>query len=78
MVPEKTPWMAADGVAGGDEVVEGGDDGEAGADGGFVVEEAAAAVGVVRAVGGFVEGVPQLRTAGECFLVGRDDADALF
>lgn len=65
-----------DGVAGADEVVEGGDDGEAGADGGFVVQETAAAVGFVRAVRRFLDGVPEIRAAGEGFLVGRHDADA--
>lgn len=68
---------ATDGVAGVEEVVEGGEDGEAGADGGFVVEESAAEIGFVRAVGGFVDGGPEIQGAGEGFLVGRDDADAL-
>ena len=68
---------AADGVAGVEEVAEGGEDGEAGADGGFMVEEPAVEVGFVRAVGGFVNGGPEVEGAGEGFFVGRDDADAL-
>ena len=67
----------ADCVAGVEEVAEGGDDREAGADGGFVVEESAAEVRFVRAVGGFMDGGPEIKGAGESFLVGRDDADAL-
>ena len=68
---------AVDGVAGGDEVVQGGYDGQAGADGGFVIDETAAAVRVVGAVGGLVDGVPEVHAAGEGLLVGRHDADAL-
>ena len=68
---------AANCVAGVEEVAEGGEDREAGADGGFVIEESAAQVWFVGAVGGFVDGVPEILGAGKGFLVGRDDADAL-